>query len=66
METFIIRIYHRLIDKPENIVGITEHVETGEKQAFKDLKNLCEIINDPKSGQKKHKKGRSPSNNGMA
>jgi hypothetical protein len=66
METFIIRIYHRLIDKPENIVGITEHVETGEKQAFKDLQKLNEIIINPKSEQKKYKKSNPPSRTGIA
>ena len=44
METFIIRIYRRFIDKTENIIGFIEHVETGEKKPFENLQQLNGII----------------------
>ena len=56
METFIVRIYYRLIGKPENIVGITEHVETGEKKRFENCQQLNGIILQTGSTLKKHKR----------
>ena len=47
MDTYIIRIFRRSEQDPEEIIGTTEHIETGQKQGFKDLKNLCGIIAKP-------------------
>ena len=44
MDTYIVRIFRRSGQNPEEIVGTSEHVETGEKQVFKDMKKLSGII----------------------
>ena len=48
METFIIRIYRRLTGKPEDVVGITEHVESGEKNRFENIHQLIKMILESK------------------
>ncbi len=46
METYILRIYRHSADQPEQVTGISEHVETGEKQRFENFQQLNEIIID--------------------
>jgi hypothetical protein len=50
METFIVRIYRRLFGKPDNIVGLTEHVESGKKSRFENMEELREIIMEKEGG----------------
>jgi hypothetical protein len=60
METFIVRIYHRFLSKPENIVGITENVETGAKKRFENVQQLSGIILDSESTSKQNKHLNNP------
>ena len=49
METYIIRIYRRLADRPEQIIGVSEQVETGKKNKFESFQQLGSIILDSES-----------------
>jgi len=49
METYIIRIYRRLVDQPEQIVGVSEHVETGKKSKFDSFQQLGRILLESES-----------------
>ena len=60
METFIIRIYRRFIDKTENILGFIEHVETGEKKSFENLQQLNGIILDSGSASEQYERRNNP------
>ena len=62
MENFIVRIYRRDQDKPDEIAGLVELVEAEKKQAFKNMDELSQILCCPvkkktprrkKSNQKK-------------
>jgi len=44
MESYLIRIYRREKDNPENIVGIIEEIGTKGKHSFKNLSELGKII----------------------
>jgi predicted transcriptional regulator with HTH domain len=55
MESYLIRIYRRSQDDPENIVGIVEEIKTGLNHAFQGMSNLCKIL----SLEKFPEKGRS-------
>jgi len=44
MDSYLIRIYRREKDKPENIVGIIEEIGAKEKHSFKNLSELGKII----------------------
>jgi hypothetical protein len=57
METYIIRIYRRRDDSPEAVVGVSEHVETGEKEGFRSLTQLNRILlrSDPGDTQAQKK-----------
>ena len=44
MDSYLIRIYRREKDNPENIVGILEEIGTKEKHSFKNLSELGKII----------------------
>ena len=46
METYILRIYRRSADRPEQIVGVSEHVETGERKRFQNVYQLSQILLD--------------------
>jgi hypothetical protein len=48
MESYVIRIYRRGEDNTEDVVGIIESVETGSKQAFKNMHELVRILSVPK------------------
>ena len=65
MDTYIIHIYRRSKNSPEQIIGISEHVETGEKNRFENLHQLGGFIINQKFKRKKQKKPNSPSRNGM-
>ncbi|MEA3223191.1 MAG: hypothetical protein U9P49_08520 [Thermodesulfobacteriota bacterium] len=49
MDSYLIRIYRREKDNPEAIVGTIEEIGTEERQSFKDLSELSEIITLPKA-----------------
>ena len=44
METYIIRIYQRRDDRPEAVVGVSEHIQTGEKSGFRSLTLVNRIL----------------------
>jgi hypothetical protein len=48
MTTYIIRIYRRTKDKPEEVVGLVENVDTQDRLPFHDLQELCTIIAEAK------------------
>lgn len=47
MATYIVRIYRRTKDKPEEIIGLVEHVDTQDQFRFHNLQELCAIIAGP-------------------
>ncbi|MBU4318624.1 MAG: hypothetical protein KKF30_15310 [Proteobacteria bacterium] len=47
MDSYLIRIYRRSQDEPEKIVGIIEDINSGLKQSFKNLAELCNTITTP-------------------
>jgi len=57
LENYIVRIYRRDQDKPAEIAGLVELVETEKKQAFKNMDELSQILCNPmkKKGRKKKK-----------
>ena len=59
METYIIRIYRRLVDRPKQIIGVSEHVETGEKNKFENFQQLRDILLDSESNIRQYKKNRA-------
>ena len=59
METYIVRIYRRLADRPEQTIGVSEHVETGEKNQFENFQQLSRIILNSESNINQHKKDRT-------
>jgi hypothetical protein len=63
METYIIRIYRRLANRPEQIVGVSEHVETGEKNRFENFQQLSGIILNSESSIRQHKRDRAKKEN---
>jgi hypothetical protein len=50
VESYVIRIYRRGEDKTDDVVGILESVETGKKQAFK---NMDELVRSLKGSKRK-------------
>jgi hypothetical protein len=64
METYIIRIYRRLVNRPEQIIGVSEHVETGEKNQFKNFQQLSSIILASKSSNRQPKRDRAKKKDG--
>jgi hypothetical protein len=47
LESYIVRIYRREHDKPIEVAGIVESVETEKKQAFKNMDELARILCSP-------------------
>jgi len=64
METYIIRIYRRLVNRPKQIIGVSEHVETGEKNRFENFQQLSRIILDSESNIKQPKRDRAKKKDG--
>jgi hypothetical protein len=56
METYIIRIYRRLVDRPEQIIGVSEQVETGKKSKFESFQQLGKILLNSESNINQPKK----------
>ncbi|BBO84194.1 hypothetical protein DSCO28_47600 [Desulfosarcina ovata subsp. sediminis] len=44
MDSFLIRIYRRSPDDPEEVVGIVENINTGQRRPFNSLAGLCQAI----------------------
>ena len=59
LETFIIRIYRRLIAQPEQILGVSEHVETGRIDRFENIDQLNGLLLDSTLNQQQGKKCRT-------
>ena len=48
MDNYIIRIYRRDEEEPNEVVGVVELVETEKKQKFKNMDELVRILRGPK------------------
>jgi hypothetical protein len=57
LENYIVRIYRRDQDRPDEIAGLVELVEVEKKQAFKNIDELSQILCCPikKRGRKRKK-----------
>jgi hypothetical protein len=62
METYIIPIYRRLADRPEQIIGVSEQVETGKKSKFKSFQQLGNILLNSESNINQPKKNATNKN----
>jgi hypothetical protein len=58
MDSYLIRIYRRSKDDPEEVVGVVEEIKTGLKHAFQGMSSLCKLL----SLEKFSEKGRSDNN----
>ena len=45
MEHYIVRIYRRGDNAPDDIAGTADVIETGQKKAFKNSEDLIRILN---------------------
>ena len=64
MGPYIIHIYRRLANRPEQIIGVSEHVKTGEKNKFENFQQLSGILLASESHIRQHKKDRAKKENG--
>lgn len=53
MDTYILRIYKRSESRPDEVVGLSEHVETGKQDRFENIRQLSGIIVGPKTAEAK-------------
>ncbi|MBC2737790.1 MAG: hypothetical protein HF981_25755 [Desulfobacteraceae bacterium] len=44
MDSYLIRIYRRSPDEPENLVGVVENIDTGQQQPFNNLAGMCQAV----------------------
>ena len=44
MENYIVRIYRRDEQNPDDVIGMVERVEWDDRQPFHGLSELCEIL----------------------
>lgn len=51
MENYIVRIYRRDDNDPENVVGMLESVETQKQQPFHSLVTLTRLLSDRGTGK---------------
>ena len=56
MENYIVRIYRRDQDRPDEIAGLVELVEAEKKQAFKNIDELSQILCSPERKKAPKKK----------
>ena len=47
MDSYIIRMYRRDAENPENLVGLVETVGEGEKRSFHSVSELVAILSEP-------------------
>ena len=57
MDSYLIRIYRRDKENPEDIVGIIEEIGTEEQHSFKNLSELNSIITKQKRRKRKRVTG---------
>ncbi len=58
MDSYLIRIYRRDKENPEDIVGIIEEIGTEEQHSFKNLSELNSIITKQKRRKRKRVTGK--------
>jgi len=59
LENYIVRIYRRDQDRPDEIAGLVELVEAQKKQSFKNMDELSQILCIPvKKKTSKRKKSK--------
>lgn len=46
MNSYIVRIYRRNNDSPQNLVGVVELVESGKEKAFANFEELRAILDN--------------------
>jgi len=44
MDSYLIRIYRRSPDEPENLVGVVENIDTGQQHPFNSLAGMCQAV----------------------
>jgi len=66
MDTIILRIYRRSAERPGDIIGVSEHVETGEKKRFENIQQLSGIILHSQSEPQQRKKHPANKDTGTA
>ena len=44
MDSYLIRIYRRSPDEPENLVGSVENIDTGQQHSFNSLAGMCQAV----------------------
>ena len=44
MDSYLIRIYRRSPNDPENLVGIVENIDTGQQHSFNSLAGMCQAV----------------------
>ncbi len=44
MENYIVRIYRRDEQNPDDVIGMVERVEWGDRQPFRSLSELCKFF----------------------
>ena len=44
MENYIVRIYRRDEQNPDDVIGMVERVEWDDRQPFRGLSELCKIL----------------------
>jgi hypothetical protein len=44
MDSYLIRIYRRSRDEPENLVGVVENIDTGQQHSFNSLTGMCQAV----------------------
>ena len=59
-DNYIVRIYRRDRNNPQNLVGIVEIVERGEEQAFHNFEELWMILTDRKNTASRKEKNLNP------
>lgn len=47
MDSYIVRLYRRDIENPENLVGMIETVGEEEKRSFHTVRELVAILSEP-------------------
>jgi len=56
MDSYLIRIYRRNPNDPEQVVGVVEEIETGLSHAFQGMTDLCEMLTLENFSQKEPSK----------
>ncbi len=53
MDSFILRVYRRDENDPENMVGIVEDIGTQHQEIFHDMNDLQRLLNQPQQDRAK-------------